>query len=99
MYFQLDPDLADAHYFEYYETTNRSMLLCAPNFPMREDIRRYVISKRYSLLMCFYYELGMLELWYNVGDWSYIWSTFGGWPLVISLLAAALITILGLFGK
>ena len=41
----------------------------------------------------------MPEAWFERVKWSYVWDTFGGFPLVMSLLVAAVITLSGLFGE
>ena len=95
--FPLDPDLADAYYLRHYASTNKTMLMCTPYFPVGK-VQQYA-ARVLSLTACFNYELGMLEAWYERGKWSYVWDTFGGFPLVMSLSIAAVITVSGLFGK
>ena len=93
--FPLDYDLADAYFLEHYANRNKTMLMCTPYFPIGKE-QKYD-AKVFSLIVCFNYELGMLELWYKRGKWSYVCDTFGGFRLVMSLSAAAVITLFACF--
>ena len=96
--FTLDPELAGTYYLEHYASINKPMIMCTPYFPVGKDTQRYA-ARFFSLIVCFNYELGMLELWHRRGEWSYVWATFGGFPLVMSLSVAAVITLSGLLGE
>ena len=72
--FKFDIELTQDHYLKYYAHTNKSMLLCTPNIPMRRDIYRNWIERDYSLLSCSNYHLGVLEKLYGRGNFKYIWN-------------------------
>ena len=99
--FQNDPDLADAYYLKHHANTNNSMVLCTPQIPMTPDLFRKMVEKYtiYSMILGVQYKLGYFRKLYAPGDWSYIWSTYGGVELRAALVAAALITITGVLGE
>ena len=96
--FHWDAELADAYYFEHYNNTNKTMLLFAPNIPMRPDTFK-ILSKFYHLIIRMPYRPGLLKEMYQERDMGYLWSTYGGVRLRIALVAADLITIIGVFDK
>ena len=97
----MNPELADKHYFQHYASTNRTMFVCRALFPTRMDLSRLFVSKGGRIVNCFDYEVGLFDGWMKEeeGDWSYIWSTFGGARLVAALSVVRLITLIGLNGN
>ena len=97
----MNPALSDEHYLQHYASTNRTMFVCRPLFPTRMDLARLFVSKGGRIVHCYNYEMGMFAGWMKEeeGDWSYIWSTFGGLRLVVALSAAGFITLIGLNGN
>ena len=83
----INPELADQHYFQHYVNTNRTMFVCGARFPTRMDLAQLFVSKGGQIVICFNYEVGMFADWMKEeqGDWSYIWSTYGGTGLVAAL--------------
>ena len=96
-----NPELADKHYFQHNTNTNRTMFVCRALFPMRMDLSRLFVSKGGRIVNCFDYEVGLFDGWMKEeeGDWSYIWSTFGGARFVVALSVVGLITLVGLNGN
>ena len=95
--FPLDSDLADAYFLEHYANRNKTMLMCTPYFQIVKQ-QQYVV-KVFSLIVCFNYKLGMLKAWFERVKWRCVWDTFGGFPVVMLLSVAAVITLSGVFGK
>ena len=95
--FPLDSDLADAYFLEHYANRNKTMLMCTPYFQIVKE-QQYVV-KVFSMIVCFNYKLGMLKAWFERVKWRCVWDTFGGFPIVMSLSVAAVITLSGVFGK
>ena len=97
----MNPELSDEHYFQHYANKNRTMFVCRALFPTRMDLARLFISKGGRIVNCFDYQVGLFDGWMKEeeGDWSYIWSTFGGTRLVAALSVVGLITLIGLNGN
>ena len=99
--FKINPVLADFYYMENYANVKKTMFLCVPSFPTNTHLLKGdVIQRSRKLANCGRYRIGMFEgLWDKWRDWSYIWSTFGGLPLVAAMTAVALITLTGFVGE
>ena len=98
--FRWDAELADAYYYEHYNNTNETLFLMTPYIPMRPNIFKEW-SKRYTsnpFMSWMYYRPGLLKELYQQGQLGYIWRT-SGVMLRVALVAAALITIIGVFGE
>ena len=91
---------SDAYYREHYASRNETLVLCYPYFPVRLDLYRSYVAANQQILYCFIYKQGMFKEWLREeqGDWSYIWSTFGGLHLITALSVVGLITFTGLQG-
>ena len=96
--FKYDIELTQWHYLEHYANTNTPMLLCTPNVPMRPDTFRDWTENHNSLLGCFNYYLGVLEVAYGESSWNYIWTheTLG---LSLAFAAAMVIFLSGIIGE
>ena len=93
-------DYADAYYLEHYATRNESLFLCFPHFPRLNVVKDYIAAGN-KIVACFKYELDMFDGWTKIeeGEWSYIWSTYGGLRLVIALSAVGIIALAGSIGN
>ena len=92
---KINHDLADSYYNKHYMNTNRTMFICAPELGGRMDILLDYYTVEW-LAYCVNYQLGIYR---NRGDWSFVWSTFGGVPLKVAMSAVVLIAITGLLGE
>ena len=93
--FPLDSDLVDVYFLEHYANRNKTMLMCTPYFQIVKK-QQYVV-KVFFMIVCFNYKLGMLKAWFERVKWRYVWDTFGGFLLVMSLSVAVVITLSGVF--
>ena len=93
-----DAELAESYYFEYYDNTNKTMFLYSPVIPMRpSSLRKYV--KVFPVIYRKYYQPGVLKELYGQRQPGYIWKVYGGIPLRMALVAALMITFIGVCGQ
>ena len=92
---KINHDLADSYYIKHYMNTNKTMFTCAPELGGRMDILLDYYTVEW-LAYCVNYRLGIYK---SRGDWSYVWSTYGGWKLKIALSAVISIAVTGLLGE
>ena len=88
-------------YVKKHAIQNKTLFLCDPYFPTRFDLCKDYAAAGHSMIDCFEYKKGMFDGWMKLedGDWSHIWSTYGGVRLIIALSAVGLITLTGVKGN
>ena len=100
--FQFDSELADQYYLEHYADTNNTMYICTPKIPVRPDLRRKYAEthpNKYSMVMCYFYQLGYFKRLYQKYHWSYVFSS--EFPVLghVYHIVVVLICITGTFGE
>ena len=93
-------DHANAYYLEHYANRNETLYLCFPHFPRLDLVKEYIAAGN-KIARYFKYKENMFDGWTKEqeGEWSYIWSTYGGTRLVVALSAVGIIGLVGTIGK
>ena len=97
--FNWDIELSQKYYLENYANkTNETMFVCGPHVVLDES-KREQYGKIYWNISCWTYRgIGILEVFYQRGTWSYLWDTSGD-DLLAKMIVAGLINIIGFFGE
>ena len=97
--FRWDEELAHAYYLEHFNNTNETLLLMAPNFPVRPGVSEELSKRRLSSsILGLRYRPGIIKEWYQQVEFGYIWRA-NGVRIRLALAAAVLISIIGVFGE